>query len=92
MAAGHRSLLAVWMGGASAAPVTTSSGVRSMLAPWMGGASASVAVDPPAPPPQFSGGAVRRLFRDDQRLCEIEEEDSMLLMIGALAAQSWRVQ
>jgi len=40
MSAGHRSFFAFWMGGAGAAPVTTSAGARSMLAPWMGGAGA----------------------------------------------------
>ncbi len=40
MAAGPRGLLAFWMGGASAPPVTTSAGNRSLLAPWIGGASA----------------------------------------------------
>lgn len=38
MAAGPRSLLAFWMGGAGAPPAAV--GVRSMLAPWIGGASA----------------------------------------------------
>jgi hypothetical protein len=40
MAAGPRGLLAFWMGGAAAAPVTTTAGARGLLAHWIGGASA----------------------------------------------------
>lgn len=43
MSAGQRGLLAFWMGGAAAPPVTTTAGVRGLLAPWMGGASAPAA-------------------------------------------------
>ena len=43
MAAGHRGLLAFWIGGAAAAPVSTQAGRRSQLAPWIGGASAPAA-------------------------------------------------
>lgn len=41
MAGGYKSLLASWIGGASANPAAVSNGgVRSLLAPWIGGASA----------------------------------------------------
>lgn len=40
MAAGVRSLLAFWSGGAGALTPTTQAGVRGLLAPWMGGAGA----------------------------------------------------
>ncbi len=43
MAAGHRGLLAFWLGGAAAPPVSTQAGRRSQLAPWIGGASAPAA-------------------------------------------------
>lgn len=43
MAAGPRSLLAFWLGGAAAPPGgSTQAGVRGLLAPWIGGASAPV--------------------------------------------------
>ena len=49
--AGNRSLLAFWLGGASApAGPTTVAGTRSLLAPWIGGASA------PATPPTTAAG------------------------------------
>ncbi len=39
--AGYRSLLAFWVGGASAPPApATQAGFRSLVAPWLGGASA----------------------------------------------------
>lgn len=41
MAAGPRSLLAFWIGGAGATTDETQAGVRSLLAPWIGGASAA---------------------------------------------------
>lgn len=41
--AGFRSLLAPWIGGAVAYPVTINAGFRSLLAPWVGGASADPA-------------------------------------------------
>lgn len=44
MAAGFKSPLAIWVGGAGLAPVTTTAGVRSMLAPWVGGAGVSPSV------------------------------------------------
>lgn len=41
MAGGYKSLLAPWIGGASANPAAAVGGVRSLLAPWIGGAAAS---------------------------------------------------
>jgi hypothetical protein len=43
MAAGPRSLLAFWAGGAGATASETLAGVRGLLAPWIGGASAEPA-------------------------------------------------
>ena len=54
MAAGSRSLLAFWAGGAGSVTPTTTGGVRSLLAPWMGGAS--------APPAATTTGGVRSLL------------------------------
>ena len=63
-----RSLLAPWLGGASApAAATAQAGIRSFLAPWLGGASASPVAPPVVPvipsdghpqPVLLSGGQV----------------------------------
>lgn len=44
MAAGYRSLLALWIGGAGNGTSAPQAGFRSLLAPWIGGASSPAAV------------------------------------------------
>lgn len=58
MAAGFRSLLAPWLGGASGSAAVTQAGFNGLLGFWSGGASAgaAVVVEPSIP----SGGAGRR--------------------------------
>ena len=92
--AGVRSMLAPWMGGAgSESAPATQGGARGLMAFWMGGA-ASGSAGPPTPPPfqGFGVGPRRRDYSDDKRLREIEEEDTMLLILGALAARSGLLQ
>jgi hypothetical protein len=78
-----RSLLAPWIGGASAPQVTP--GVRSMLAFWMGGAVIGAAIQPPAPPPvDYSGAFLWRPAADDSRQALREDEELLVIVSAAL--------
>jgi hypothetical protein len=79
MAAGHRSLLASWVGGAVVPK--PKAGVRSLLAFWMGGAVAGTAVIPPVVHPGGGRHFIEerllqrrhreRIHRDDEDLLEL---------------------
>jgi hypothetical protein len=85
--AGVRSMLAPWMGGASAAAeVTTVAGVRSMLGFWLGGACAAPA---PTPTPPASGGGFGSMDWDDRHpegleKSTIADENSEILDLSQL--------
>lgn len=90
--AGKKSLLAVWMGGAAAAPAVVVSGMRSMLAFWMGGARGSV-TPVVIPAPQPSGGGTGRGNHIDyyelaqrRRLKQQREEEEVIAIISAFLA------
>jgi hypothetical protein len=77
MAAGHRSLLASWVGGAVVPK--PKAGVRSLLAFWMGGAVAGTAVIPSVVHP--GGGRhfiEERLLQRRQERIHRDEEDRLL--------------
>lgn len=75
--AGYRSLLAPWIGGASApGSAPAAAGYRSLLAFWMGGVSgftsSPVPPTPPSPPvSQLDGRRYEWIFRDDEDICLI---------------------
>ena len=62
MADGYRSLLAPWIGGASAPQ--TGNGYRSLFAFWMGG-GAALAFVPPTPGDGVFGGRKLRIRKQD---------------------------
>lgn len=85
MAAGYRSPLGIWLGGAAAPP--PQAGVRSLLAFWLGGAVAGPVVDPP--PPVLTGGGgwvpLRISVPDALHMQRLEEDELIMLVIaGAL--------
>lgn len=85
MAAGFRSSLAFWMGGAGAE--TTQVGVRGLLAFWMGGAD-TVTATPPQPPIVTGGGSYRRRppFRipvDPLQAQRLDEDELIVLVIAS---------
>jgi hypothetical protein len=83
-----RSMLAPWAGGAVVgATPTEQAAVRSLLAFWMGGAAPGPETEPPVVPPIFGGGVftVPRDLIDAQRRRQIEADDLLLLIAGAVA-------
>lgn len=64
-----------------------------MLARWIGGAAMGEGVEPPTPPPHFGGRfRVRRELIDAQRLGQINDDDILLAMCGALCAALGRLK
>jgi hypothetical protein len=85
-AAGVRSMLAPWMGGASSTPADTSGGYRSLLAFWMGGASAPAYVPPEPRPPGGTYYDLPARVRDDIRDGLLDEDELLLLLAWMCAS------
>lgn len=81
MAAGFRSPLALWLGGASAP--RPQAGFRSLLAFWLGGAVVGEAVEPPVV--HHGGGMPRRIEIPNALRRQRLEEDELIMIVIACA-------